>query len=213
MKKIPKKQEIVNPEHFRVAIFGSARLKKNDKNYKMVHKLSKMIGSKDIDIVTGGGPGIMEAANKGHQAGNKGNSQSWGLLIQLPKEQRANESLDIKKNFYKFTSRLDSFADLSNIFVVAPGGIGTTLELFYIWQLIQVKKLREKVPIILMGSMWADLIKWVKKWQLRRKFIDRMDLNGIFFAKTPEEAMKIIEEAHNLFLKGNKKININLKRR
>lgn len=201
----------INKDHFRVAIFGSARLKKSDKNYQMVYTLSKMIGAEDIDIVTGGGPGIMEAANSGHKAGSKGVAHSWGLLIQLPKEQRANKSLDIKKNFYKFTSRLDSFAELSNVFVVAPGGIGTTLELFYIWQLTQVKKIRDEVPIILMGNMWKPLIKWVKKWQVKKSLVSEADIKGIFFAKTPEKAMKIIKEAYELHKRGKKKISLRLR--
>jgi len=204
-------KEEISKEHFRVAIFGSARIKRNDKNYQMIYDLSKKIGAENIDIVTGGGPGIMEAANKGHRAGSTGTSHSFGLLIQLPKEQRTNNSLDIKRNFSKFTSRLDSFADLSNVFIVAPGGIGTTLELFYIWQLTQVKKLREEVPIILIGPMWSDLIKWVKKWQLKRRFIDRKDLDGIFFAKTPEEAMKIINKAHKLNIEGKRQISKKLR--
>jgi len=210
--KNPFKKSGIDKEHFRVAIFGSARIKRNDQNYRMIYKLSKMIGKENIDIVTGGGPGIMEAANRGHKAGAQEKSSSWGLLIQLPREQIANKSLDIKRNFSKFTNRLDSFAELSNVFVVAPGGIGTTLELFYIWQLTQVKKIRKEVPIILMGEMWEPLIKWMEQWQLKRNLISKNDLEGIIFAKSPEEAMKKIKEAYELYKKGKKRISLELKK-
>ena len=86
--------------HFRVAIYGSARVKKNDKTYKMIYELAKMIGKENIDIVTGGGPGLMEAATDGHRAGNKKmGAHSFGLLIKLPARQKANKHLDIKKEF------------------------------------------------------------------------------------------------------------------
>ena len=203
----------INKKHFRVAIFGSARIKRNDKNYKTIYKLAKLIGSLNIDIVTGGGPGIMEAANKGHEAGNKDhNSYSLGLLIKLPKEQRANKHLDIKKEFSNFTASLDQFMLLSNVVVVAPaGGIGTLLELIYTWQLAQVRYI-DDMPIILMGDIWLELIVWVKKWLLENKFIDRKDLDFIFTAKNYEEAFEIIKKSHELYKKG-KKLCVNLKKK
>ena len=128
--KIPKQIDV---ERFRVAIFGSARIKENDSRYKQIYTLAKMIAAEGFDVVTGGGPGIMEAANKGHKDGRKKGKivHSFGLNIVLPKEQTANKHLDIKKDFERFSERLDYFMYLSNVVVVAPGGVGTLLEFFY----------------------------------------------------------------------------------
>lgn len=111
-------------KHFRVAIFGSARIKKDDPAYDEVYKLTHMIASENIDIVTGGGPGIMEAACKGHRDGRKSDEiHSIGLNIDIPAEQKPNRHLDIKREFDRFSKRLDTFMVLSNAVVVAPGGV------------------------------------------------------------------------------------------
>lgn len=121
-------------KHFRVAIFGSARIKKGDPIYELVYTLAKMISKSGMDIVTGGGPGLMNAASEGHHAGQKGNKlHSIGLRINLPKEDKQATHLDVKKEFHRFSNRLDNFMRLSNIVVVASGGVGTLLELFYTW--------------------------------------------------------------------------------
>ncbi|MBU0577978.1 LOG family protein [Patescibacteria group bacterium] len=187
--------------HFRVAIFGSARIKRNDPRYKLIHTLAKMIARDGIDVVTGGGYGLMEAANKGHREGQKrgGKVQSFGLNIKLPKEQKANKHLDIKKEFGRFSDRLDYFMHLSNAVVVAPGGIGTLLEFLYTWQLIQVGHICN-IPIILLGKMWPDFIKWIEKWPLKKKLIDIEDMHPIFLADNCKEAIKIIRKAHKDFI-------------
>lgn len=185
----------INKSHFRVSIFGSARTKRNDKNYKLVYNLAKLIAENDLDLITGGGPGLMDAASKGHHKGRKNNNlHSIGLTIKLPHEQKDGYHLDIKKDFNKFSGRLDKFMQLSNVVVVAPGGIGTILELFYTWQLVQVKQICN-IPIILLGSMWEPLITWIKQQPLKRKLISKEDLNSIFIAKTPKQAMEIILKA------------------
>jgi len=201
--KIPKEIDV---DHFRVAIFGSARLKPNDSRYKQVQTLAKMIAQEGLDVVTGGGPGIMEAANKGHREGRKGKghgSHSFGLNIVLPKEQSSNKHLDIKKDFERFSERLDYFMYLSNVVVVAPGGVGTLLEFFYTWQLIQVKHICS-IPIIFVGEMWPPLLKWIEKWPLKKKFVDKADMHPFFLAKNCTEAMSIIKMANKEYLKGNK---------
>ena len=183
-------------KHFRVTIFGSARIKKGDTRFNQVKSLAKMLGEKGIDIVTGGGPGLMQAASIGHNLGmkiSKKESHSIGLLIKLPREQKTAEFLNIKKEFSKFSNRLDDFMELSNVFVVAPGGIGTTLELFYTLQLIQVKQTCN-VPVILLGNMWAPLIKWLEKYPIKNKLMNKEDLNSVFLAKNSEEAMKMINK-------------------
>jgi len=202
----------INNNHFRVAIFGSARIKKGHLVYNKIYSLAHMIAEQNIDVVTGGGPGLMEAASAGHKAGRKkAGVHSVGLNILLPKEQYANKHLDIKKDFHKFSERLDYFMVLSNCVVVAPGGIGTLLELFYTWQLIQVKHICN-IPIILLGKEWPGLIKWIKSWALRNKLIDKEDLNSLFFADTSEEAMGIIKIAHDHFKKDGKYTCLNYKK-
>lgn len=193
----------IDKKRFRIAIFGSARIKPNDPRYKQIYSLAKRIASAGFDVVTGGGPGIMEAANKGHKDGRKKGKHvhSFGLNIMLPEEQSANKHLDIKKDFKRFSARLDYFMDLSNIVVVAPGGVGTLLEFFYTWQLIQVKHVNS-IPIIFMGDMWPELIDWIEKWPLKKKLISHKDLNSLFLAKHCSEAIKIIKKAHEDYVNG-----------
>ena len=189
-------------KHFRVAIFGSARIEKDDSVFNEVYSLTRLISEAGMDIVTGGGPGLMDAASAGHHFGRKDKkAHSVGLRIKLPKEEFEASHLDIKKEFNLFSNRLESFMRLSQAVVVAPGGVGTMLELFYTWQLLQVKKITG-VPIILFGDMWIDLVRWIKKWQLESKLISPEDLDLLFIAKNYREAFEIISEAHEHFLKG-----------
>jgi uncharacterized protein (TIGR00730 family) len=212
MAKDKKLQHEIDTHHFRVAIFGSARIKKGHSVYKRVYKLAHKIAEEDIDVVTGGGPGLMEAASAGHRAGRKKSGvHSVGLNIMLPKEQYSNKHLDLKKDFERFSDRLDYFMVLSNAVVVAPGGIGTLLELFYTWQLVQVNHICN-IPIILLGREWPDLIKYIEKWPLKHKFIDKADLSGLFIAHTPEDAMKVIRMAHESFKNNGKFVCLNYKK-
>ncbi len=195
-------KDALGKEEFRVAIFGSARIKETDRIYKNVFDLAKSIGEKNHHLVTGGGPGLMEAANAGHEAGDPQNtSDNIGLLIELPWESKGNPHLEIKKEFNKFSDRLDTFMALSNVMVVVPGGIGTLLELAYSWQLIQVKHINP-IPIILIGEIWKSLIDWVKKYPLKMGLICPEDLDCIHIVKNNKEAMKIIEKTYSSFKKG-----------
>lgn len=194
-----KHQFHANPNHFRVAIFGSARIKPNDPRYNQIYSLARMIAEEGMDIVTGGGPGLMEAANKGHMEGRKTKKvRSLGLNIMLPNEQEANKHLDIRRDFRLFSKRLDYFMQLSNVVVVAQGGIGTLLELMYTWQLIQVEHTCH-IPIILLGDMWQPFIEWIENWPLRKKMLNEEDMHPIFLADHVREAMKIIRKAHHDF--------------
>jgi len=158
-----------------------------------------MIGKEGLDIITGGGPGLMDAASRGHHKGSNGNgAHSIGLTIKLPKEQVSGYHLDIKKDFTKFSGRLDKFMELSNVVVVAPGGIGTILELFYTWQLVQVKHICD-TPIILLGKHWPGLMKWIKKEILGKGLMSKEDFNFIFQANNCTDAMKIIKKVHKDF--------------
>ena len=202
----------LDKNHFRVAIFGSARTKKSGKDYKTVYSLAKMLAKEEIDVVTGGGPGMMDAASKGHHAGRKGKKiHSIGLTIKLPFEKKYGYHLDIKKDFSRFSKRLDTFMSLSNAVIITPGGIGTMLELFYTWQLMQVKHICN-MPIILIGDMWPGLIKWMHKEPLKRKLIGNDDVNLVFYAKNNKEAIKVIKEAHLAYQQGNKNFCLNYKK-
>lgn len=202
----------IDPTHFRVAIFGSARLQKDDPAYQEVYLLAHRLAELDIDVVTGGGPGLMEAANRGHKIGRKNGSDvhSFGLNIVLPKEQFDNKFLDIKQDFDVFSKRLDAFMLLSNVVVIAPGGVGTLLEFFYAWQLMQVKHTC-KMPMILMGEMWRGLLKWIREYPLEQKLLNREDMDSILCVNSWEKAIDVIEEAHRLFKSAGKDACINLK--
>lgn len=200
MPKTPLEQEAYE-KHFRVAIFGSARIKKDDEIYTNVYSLASEIGKNGFDLVTGGGLGLMEAATAGHKAG-RGNKKthSIGLTINLPWEIKPNEHLDIKTHFDKFSERLDEFMVLSNVVIVVPGGIGTCLELFYTWQLTQVKHICN-IPIILVGDMWKELIDWVEKWPLKKGLISPKDMTNIHLAQNNDHAIRVIKKAHELYEK------------
>ena len=192
--------------HFRVAIFGSARITKNDPAYQQIYELAKLIAAENIDIVTGGGPGIMDAANSGHQDGRKNtNCYSIGLNICLPDEQKPNLHLDIKKEFHRFSKRLDTFMNLSNAVIVAPGGVGTLLEFAYTWQLLQVKHIAN-IPIILLGTMWEEFLKWVHQHPLKNQFLDEEDLQSLFIANDIQKAFSIIQQCHKYYLEGHPEI-------
>lgn len=189
----------VRRNEFRVTIFGSARIKQKDKVYKQVFDFAREIGEHGFGVVTGGGPGLMEAANAGHEAGDKKHrAYSIGLPIQLPWEARENRHLEIKRLFNKFSGRLDNFMKLSKVVVIMPGGVGTCLEFFYTWQLVQVKHIKP-IPMILVGRQWKKLMDWVKKYPLKKRLISPDETKHIFVAKNNTEALKIILKTYKKF--------------
>jgi uncharacterized protein (TIGR00730 family) len=143
-----------------VSIFGSARTAKDHPTYKLSEEIARRLSDKGFSIVSGGGPGIMEAANKGAQAGA---SASIGINIQLPHEQRSNEYQDISLYFRHFFSRKVMFVKYASAYVVMPGGFGTLDELAEILTLIQTGKTR-RIPIVLVGTdFWQGLVDWFTK--------------------------------------------------
>lgn len=180
--------------HYRVAIFGSARIREGDQEYKDVFTIAQALAESGFDVVTGGGPGLMHAANSGHKSASSG-THSIGLNIRLPHEQVANQYLDIKHEFNRFSNRLDTFMSLSDAVIVAPGGIGTLLELFYAWQLVQVEHICE-TPIILFGPMWGALLEWLEVEVLSRKLISESDLRMIFHVNEVEKVIALVREIH-----------------
>ena len=191
----------ISRKKFHVVIFGSARIKREDPNWILIYDLARRVSEKGMDVVTGGGPGLMDAASEGHYIGDIENkSKSIGLQIKLPHPQKDARYLEIKREFSRFSRRLDDFMELANVVVVAPGGVGTVLELFYTWQLIQVK-MKQDIPIILLGDMWLDFMEWIRKWMLKEKLIEKKDVDLLFLAKDNEEVMCIINKAYKKFMK------------
>lgn len=196
---------------FRVSIFGSARTQPSDPIYTMTHDLAKALGEKGIDVVTGGGPGVMLAANEGHRHGSTDNeSQSIGLTVKLPHESE-NGQLDMREHFQKFSNRLDTFMKLSNVVVVMPGGIGTCLELFYTWQLVQVGHICN-IPILLLGDQWPPLLEWVKTSLLEPGRMSPKDMDMVCAMDNPEDALKLILETQATFEASGGEYCINLKK-
>lgn len=145
---------------FHVTIFGSARIEPETPEYNDVKRLASALSLMGCTIVTGGGPGLMQAAHEGaHEADPDNKRGSIGIRIDLPFEQKVNTFVGQAYQHRTFFTRLHHFVMISDAFIVVPGGIGTSLELFMIWQLLQVKKLYG-VPLILVGPMWAELVAW-----------------------------------------------------
>jgi len=192
---------ILEKDRFRVCIFGSARIRPEDPTYQGVYDLARLLADLNIDIVTGGGPGLMEAANRAVRDARNEASQSIGLPIHLPRSQElANRHLDIKSEHRRFSSRLDEFMRLSHAVIVAPGGIGTLLELLYVWQLIQVHMIEPR-PIVLMDrSLWRGLIDWMKDTMLARCFISAGDFGCIHCVDSREEILPVIKAELEKFL-------------
>ena len=179
-------------DFYRVSIFGSARIKPDTEEYKGVYTLAKELAENGADIVTGGGPGLMEAANAGAKEGSSSKSKSFGIRIDLPFEATPNEHLDIKFYHKRFSSRLDEFMRISHAVVVTPGGIGTLLELLYTWQLIQVNHISAR-PIILVGDMWNGFLDWIKSEPLKAQLLDKSDLDNIIIVKNVREVTKLLK--------------------
>ncbi len=199
-----KDRKVERRRNFTVAIFGSARIRKGSAIYKEIHDLAKMISEAGMDIVTGGGPGLMSAASEGHYSGRQDkNAKSIGLRIRLPFKEKEARHLDIKKEFRRFSTRLDGFMRHSNVVVVAPGGVGTLLEFIYTWQLLQVKHI-SNIPIILLGEMWFDFVGWIRKWPLKHKLMNSEDVDLLFLAENIHEAFSVIKKAYELYVKENR---------
>ena len=153
-------------QNYRVTIFGSARIKPGTVAYEGAKKIAAELTSMGCDILTGGGPGMMQAANEGaHLAGQQGLRRSVGINIELPFEQSLNPFVTQAFTHRTFFTRLHHFMIMSDAFIVTPGGIGSLLELSLAWQLLQVQHLYN-TPLILIGKMWAELVEWARKSML-----------------------------------------------
>ncbi|MBI4714457.1 MAG: TIGR00730 family Rossman fold protein [Nitrospirae bacterium] len=176
-----------------VSIFGSARLKRNNPYYKSVMRISELLSKRGFSIITGGGPGLMEAGNRG---GRKGKGLSIGLNIELPEEQAPNRYQDKQLAFRYFFCRKVMFVKYSVGYVIMPGGFGTLDEFFEALTLVQTKKIR-KFPIVMFGSSyWKGLLQWMESVLLPAGTIDPEDLHLFHVTDDPEEVVRIIEEGY-----------------
>lgn len=183
-----------------VSVFGSARTHFNDKHYKLAEEIAYKLTQQGYGVITGGGPGIMEAANKGAR---RGNGKSVGINIDLPFEQSANLFIDADKliTFDHFFIRKVMFMKYAQGFIVLPGGFGTFDELFEAITLIQTKKIG-RFPIILVGKKyWSGLLEWIKEQMLEEeKTISAEDLNLFVIVDTADEAVDSIVKFYSRYL-------------
>jgi uncharacterized protein (TIGR00730 family) len=177
-----------------VSIFGSARALRDSPEYQLAEHIAEGLAEEGYAIITGGGPGVMEAANKG--AAEVG-GVSVGLGIELPLEIGLNQYVDIGLEFRYFFVRKTVFVKYSQAFVVLPGGFGTMDELFEALTLVQTGKIT-KFPIVLVGSSyWSGLLSWLKTTMLAAGNISPADLELLHVADDADEVVRIIKEAHN----------------
>jgi len=183
--------EVLSDVHKAVSIFGSARVAPTDIYYQKAEHLSQLLAKNGFSVITGGGPGIMEAANKGAaEAGG----QSVGMNIRLPFEQKPNPYANIRIDYKYFFTRKVMFVKYAVAYVIMPGGFGTMDELFEALTLIQTKRIKS-FPLILMGSdYWQGLLDWLKKTMLAEGKIQPADLELIQIIDDPEEVVKHIKK-------------------
>jgi len=183
-------------QNYRVTIFGSARLKPGTSAYNSVKKLAAELTTMGCDIISGGGPGLMQAANEGaHSVQPSARKRSVGIRIELPFEQDVNPFVGQAYEHRTFFSRLHHFMIVSDAFVVVPGGIGTLLELSLAWQLLQVRKLYN-TPLVLVGKMWSGLIEWSRRSMLQKgnELASDIDFSIPHCVNTIDECLVLIRE-------------------
>jgi uncharacterized protein (TIGR00730 family) len=179
---------------YRVTVFGSARPDPQHWVYQRVKSMCTELSALDCDIVTGGGPGLMRAANEGARAAAS-SGQSIGIRVDLPFEQEVNPFVMQAFEHESFFTRLHQFVLMSDAYIVAPGGIGTVLEAMMIWQLLQVRHLQD-TPLILVGPMWQGLVDWARAQMLRPGFelAGAKDLEIPQCVEDADQAIAIVRE-------------------
>ena len=181
-----------------VSIFGSARLKPGNKYYKLTEEIACAIAKEGYGIITGGGPGLMEAANKGAQ---RGKGVSVGLNIEIPMEQKPNPYLDVFLEFRYFFCRKVMFVKYAKAFVIMPGGFGTFDEFFEAVNLIQTRRI-DTFPVIVVGrEYWKDLMSWINKTVKTTGCVDEGDMTIFKVVDTPKEVVQVLRD----FYKKNKR--------
>jgi uncharacterized protein (TIGR00730 family) len=177
--------------HPAVSIFGSSSLTSDSKYYGIARDIARRLSDAGFAVITGGGPGLMEAANLGAQ---EGASKSVGLNIEIPREQKANNFQDVSLSFRYFFARKVMFVKYASAFVIMPGGFGTLDELFEALTLIQTEKIFE-FPVVLVGSeFWGGLIDWLISGPIRTGTLSKDDLSLFSLTDDPKEVVRIIKE-------------------
>jgi len=188
-------------ERYRVSIFGSARAGRGSFGYEETKRVAGVLAELGCDIVTGGGPGLMEAANEG-AASSPERVRSVGIRVDLPFEQDVNTFVGMAFEHRTFFTRLHQFVLVSDAFLVAPGGIGTVLEMMMIWQLLQVGHVRRDTPLILVGRMWPGLVEWARTSMLSTDppLAGAADMAIPRCVASGDEAIALIREHHARWL-------------
>jgi len=177
-----------------VSIFGSSRISQHDKVYKLTERVAYLLAKEGYAIITGGGPGLMEAANRGAKAAK---GKSIGLNIEIPSEQKPNPYVETLLSFHYFFSRKVMFVKYASAFVIMPGGFGTLDELFESLNLIQTERIG-KFPVVMVGKdYWQGLLEWIKRVPLKENCIQKEDLNIFKVVDKPEDVVKVIKEFYN----------------
>jgi len=173
-----------------VTIFGSARVRPGDENYEKAVIIAKRLAENGFNIITGGGPGIMEAGNKGAR---EGGAKSVGLNIRLPLEQEKNQYANIAVDFKYFFVRKVMFVKYAQAYIGMPGGLGTLDEIFEALTLIQTRRTKP-FPVIMVGSeYWGGIVEWVRSTLLTRKYISSQDMDLFILLDDPEEIVHTIK--------------------
>lgn len=177
-----------------VAIFGSARPKQTTELYYNTVQAARLLAENGWTIATGGGPGLMEAANVGAKLGCEGNTCSLGYSIYLPFEAGTNTAVQVESHHNNFFTRLKQFTDDCDAFIALPGGVGTFLEILTVIQLLQVGYMKSK-PFILVGSMWHDILNYTSNRMWRDRFLSDSEQFFYWNAMTPMEAAERLLKA------------------
>jgi uncharacterized protein (TIGR00730 family) len=187
-------------DRYRVTIFGSARARPGTFAYDETKRAAAALAAMGCDIVTGGGPGLMQAANEGAATAPE-RVRSIGIRVDLPFEQEVNAFVTQAFEHRTFFTRLHQFVLASDAFIVAPGGIGTVLEMMLIWQLLQVRHL-EDTPLILVGRMWPGLVEWARSSMLTvdPPLANVEDMAIPRCVATADEAIALLRERHAAWL-------------
>jgi uncharacterized protein (TIGR00730 family) len=191
-------------DRYRVTIFGSARTKPGTLGYEEAKRVAAALSELGCDIITGGGPGMMQAANEG-AASVAGAGKSVGIRVELPFEQDVNAFVTQAFEHKTFFTRLHHFVLASDAFIVAPGGIGTVLETLMVWQLLQVGHLRD-TPLILVGRMWPGLVEWARTAMLSvdGHLASADDLSIPKCVANADEAIALVRNHHEKWLSSQK---------
>ena len=191
-------------ERYRVTVFGSARTEPGHWVYDEVKQMCAALSAMNCDIITGGGPGLMQAANEGASVAQAAQGvQSIGIRVHLPFEQNVNPFVEQAFEHATFFTRLHQFVIMSDAYIVVPGGLGTVLESMMIWQLLQVRHLPD-TPLIFAGPMWRVLVDWAKANMLRPGFelARPEDMQIPRCVDTGAEAVAVISDHHARWLQG-----------